>query len=199
MAADELRWAGRVPQHKIRRLYTLDAQGIEDGDLVDDVGYSFLARCEAIRTVTEAHAGRVACPACTSIIERELGKDQTLLCRCGWTMGWRLYHKSYRGKQLVGGGAVPAFHRFIDEWPRARSYRDKLLVIDRLIHGLHDSGKSAAARPAGVNVIGGTIDEVTALIQELAYSSFSTPGLRDEHDRWLCTTDGTWWRNRLRS
>ena len=34
------RWAPRVPQDKVRRLYETDARGIYDDELIDDVGYT---------------------------------------------------------------------------------------------------------------------------------------------------------------
>ena len=40
-------WAPRVTQHKIRQLYEDDAKGIRDEDLIEDVGYSLLCRCES--------------------------------------------------------------------------------------------------------------------------------------------------------
>jgi hypothetical protein len=46
---NELRWARRVQQDLIRRLYALDAKGIEDEELVNEAGYAMYARCESIR------------------------------------------------------------------------------------------------------------------------------------------------------
>jgi len=54
-----IQWAKKVSPNKIRRLYNLDAQGIMDEELIDDVAYTFYARCESILTVTEASRGRV--------------------------------------------------------------------------------------------------------------------------------------------
>jgi hypothetical protein len=34
------RWARRVEQEKIRRLYETDARGIVDDELIDEVGYA---------------------------------------------------------------------------------------------------------------------------------------------------------------
>ncbi|MEX2225792.1 MAG: hypothetical protein WEB52_05000 [Dehalococcoidia bacterium] len=39
--ADEIKWARRVRPETIRRLYTLDAKGIVDDELIDEVGYAF--------------------------------------------------------------------------------------------------------------------------------------------------------------
>ena len=102
-------WARRVAQQKIRRLYETDARGIVDEDLIDDVGYAMLARCESILIATRAHAGDVMCKGCrANIARREGGVAAVLLCdACGWTSSWGEYHKSYKRQQLHGGAATP--------------------------------------------------------------------------------------------
>jgi hypothetical protein len=194
--ADEIRWARRAEREKIRRLYTLDAKGLVDEELIDEVGYAMFARCESIRTVTEAAHGRVTCPRCRSIIGRVRsrdggGKDQVLQCSCGWSATWGQYLKSYQGKQLMGGAAFPAFLEFLEAWPKARSPRDKLLLIDRLVHALHvnliETKGLLFARSAAVNLIEGRLKDVNALLEELAYGERSTPELLEARDRWRAT------------
>ncbi len=173
-----LRWARRVQQQLIRRLYTLDAQGIQDDELVNEAGYAMYARCESIRIATEAHFGRATCPTCHSVIQRAgWSKDELLVCACGWQLTWGEYHKSYQRKQLVGGKAFPFFTEFLESWPRQRTYRDKLLAIDRLIHALHVDLKHGFARPGAVNLIECTMREALSLLHELAYGDLSTPGV----------------------
>ena len=41
--------------------------------------------------------------------------------------------------------------RFADEWPRARTPRDKMLLIDALIHACHVDARFGASRPAATN------------------------------------------------
>ena len=178
-------WARRVQQHKIRLLYQSDARGILDEELIDDVGYSMFSRCESILTITLAMKGQVRCPECDEMIQRNGGPDELLDCTgCEWQLPWEEYHRSFRKKQLVGGLAIPAFEEFVTRWP-ARSPRDKMLQIDRLIHALHANEKSTIAfRTAGVNVIGGSLRDVKTLLNELAYSDLSTPGIRETGDSW---------------
>lgn len=66
----KLQWAPKVAQIKIRRLYELDAWGIIDVDLIDEVGRALWERCDSILTGTAAHYGHVLCPACGTVIER---------------------------------------------------------------------------------------------------------------------------------
>jgi len=196
--ADEIQWARRVSHDVIRRLYTLDAKGIVDEELIDEVGYAMYARCESIRTVTAAHFGRAKCPRCGEVVERVrqregVSKDQPLVCACGWSTTWREYLKSYQHKQLMGGAAFPAFLEFIETWPKARSPRDKLLLIDGLVHALHvnviEQKDLLFARAAAVNLIEGKLKDVVALLDELAYSDLSTPGTREARDEWKATRD----------
>ncbi len=182
--ADEIRWARRVRPDKIRRLYTLDAKGIVDEELIDDVGYAMFARCESIRIATRAHAGKATCPRCRSKVEHSGDKAAVLVCTCGWQTTWAEYHKTYQGKQLHGGGAYAFFRGFIDRWPEARTPRDKLLAIDALIHACHGQFKGYMGRPAACNLIEGTAGELIRFLDELAYGSASTPELRDNADRW---------------
>lgn len=188
--ADEVKWARRLRQETIRRLYALDAKGIVDEDLIDEVGYAFLARCEAIRTATRAQFGRGTCPRCRSMVRRQeedwknWRKDEPMACECGWSTTWGEYHATYKRKQLTGGNAYPAFRAFIDRWPQSRSYRVKMLAIDALIHACHEDAKKRWARPAACNLIEGTMMELIPFLDELAYGSQSTPGLGEMRKEW---------------
>jgi hypothetical protein len=181
----ELKWARRVRQEDIRRLYHLDARGIIDQDLINDVGYGLHARCESIRIATEAHFGRVTCRSCGAVVERtEWNKAELLTCACGWRKTWGDYLASYQRKQLVGGAAYPAFIEYLERWPGARAPRDKLLEIDRLVHACHVATHRPWARPAAVNLIEGTASELARFLDELAYGPSSTPGLGETRDAW---------------
>ena len=111
--ADEMKYARRVRQDNIRRLYTLDAKGIVDEDLMDDVGYAMLARCESIRIATRAHFGRATCPRCRNAVRRgsedprQWKKDEPLACPCGWHTTWGELHRTYKWKQLFCSSPSP--------------------------------------------------------------------------------------------
>ena len=77
------RWARRVEQDKIRRLYETDARGIVDEELIDDVGYAMLARCESILIATRASFGDVMCKGCRASIQaRRDGRQHAPCLRC---------------------------------------------------------------------------------------------------------------------
>lgn len=198
LGAHEVRWAPRVPLHKIRRLYETDALGIVDDEQIDDVGYALLARCTSVIDATAAHhTGHVRCPRseCRSTIRRRGRPDrpedraEVLRCAaCGWATSERAYDLTYRGRQLLGANALPAFEFYVRDFERATRPQHKMLAIDRLIHAVHgDLAQGWVGRPAAVNVLAGNIREIFALLDGLAYGLGATPGLEAGRDAWLTT------------
>jgi hypothetical protein len=191
--AKEIRWARRVGPEKIRALYAMDAKGIVDEELIDEVGYAMLARCMSIQDVTRAHFGRARCPRCRAEVRHTGVKDAVMTCPCGWNTTWREYHNSYRRKQLVGGAAYPIFKAFLERWPLARTARDKMLEIDRLIHACHGEFKGGMGRPAACNLIEGTMFELITLLEGLAYGDASTSGVKETRQRWDAGLRNAWY------
>jgi endogenous inhibitor of DNA gyrase (YacG/DUF329 family) len=194
----EIQWSPRVPKWKIRRLYKLDAQGIIDEELLDDVGFTLLLRCRDIITIDEARHGRVKCPRCASqrrhtVIERVSQKgdvrDEAIVCpECGWQITWGEYALSFKRKQLNSGGALTAFKRYIGEFGAAQRPQQKMLAIDRLIHEFHYSLRAQPdlpCRPVGVNLIQGKLGDVVQFLDELTYGQGTTEGLEENRAAWL--------------
>ena len=53
-----IEWASRLAPGLLRRLYLLDAKGIQDESVLDEVGMTLLVRCEDIRRVSERRCWR---------------------------------------------------------------------------------------------------------------------------------------------
>ncbi len=187
---DLVRWARPVRPERIRRLYESDAKGITDEALIDDVGCALYLRCRSIMTVTEAVCGRVACPRCARIINRA-GKgnnaqslsEQLRCADCGWRAIWGEYRETFQGQQLWGAGGVDAFQTFLTRFDQARTAREKLFAIDRLIHSFHYNLTAGAkiptpSRPAAANVLEGSLAEVVAFLDRLTYGDATTPEMR---------------------
>ena len=196
-------WAPRLRQSLIRRLYETDALGIYDDELLDEAGWGLKARCESFIAAVEASRGRVKCPACGQIVLHHSGKDEILHCAaCGWELPWQTYFKTFQHKQLSGAEAVLAlFQEFVDQFPAARSGQEKMLLIDRLIHGFHYNLQFGSTRAAGVNLIEGNYHEVVDFLDRLTYGEGSTPGLSEQRAEWIKTvnqTADTWKDERLR-
>src|SRR5512135_1869708 len=99
-------WAPRVPQHHIRRLYETDAQGIYDEDLINEVGYGLLARCQSFVDAMAATRGKAKCPCCAAVVTHTANTTGLLRCDCGWELPWADYLRTIRHKQLSGAEPV---------------------------------------------------------------------------------------------
>jgi len=72
------RWAERVRPAKLRRLYALNALGIHDDALLEEVGWGLHARCQDVLRVWRAVCkGEVACPECEQIVHRPRRRSQS--------------------------------------------------------------------------------------------------------------------------
>ena len=180
-------WAPRVAQAKIRRLYELDALGIHDEELLDDVGYALHARCQSFIAACQAAAGQVSCPVCGQEIQRDKKvRDELLHCPgCGWELPWTAYFATFQHRQLSGAEPVlTLFGEFITRFPAAASPAEKMLAIDTLIHGFHWYYKFGPTRPVAVNLIEGRLGEVIAFLDRLSRGPESTPGVQEKYTEW---------------
>jgi hypothetical protein len=196
----EIRWAPKVPQWQIRRLYETDAQGIIDDDLIDKVGWGLWDRCDSILTVTAAHYGHVRCPSCDTVIERQHrgATDELITCpTCGWSIPWATYHRTYRGKQLFGANAVDVFTAYHQAFPRAQTAKAKMLLIDQLIHAFH-AGLQGLGRPAAANLIEGSLTEVIRFLDALTNRGTSATGVGDSRDPWRRMLAAASWSEHFR-
>ncbi|MGD0091909.1 MAG: hypothetical protein ABSE73_18505 [Planctomycetota bacterium] len=175
-------WAPRVSQDEIRRFYESDAQGIYDEDLINEVGCGLFARCESFIIASVAVQGELPCPQCAQIVRRE----KILRCPCGWELPWADYFKTIHHKQLSRAEPVlKQFREFVNALPLARTPKDKVLLIDRLIHGFHWYYKTnGPTRPVAVNLIEGHMGEVVAFLDSLSYGEKNTPGLEENRADW---------------
>ena len=190
----KIRWAKRVEPQKIRRLYESDAQGMLDQDLLDDVGYGFYVCCRELLERGQAARGRIKCRNCGAIIVRQtvdgkFSRDPTelLTCEeCAWQITCGDYHK--RLLRIDPGGPELCAEEqlaevFVQKWPRARSPRQKLLLIDGLIHEFHMHYR-AVGSPLGWSVVRATGRQLIELLEDLAYGPGSTQGLEETRRVW---------------
>jgi hypothetical protein len=176
-------WAERVSRRDIQRLYTSDAQGLLDEELLDQVHYAVHARVRDMFAVREAQQfGRVKCRHCGEPISQpyRMGsghKDTVLACaKCGWSVTCGEFYASYSGKGLLPGSVTDLFESYLERFAQATTSAQKLLLIDWLIHQFHVM-QGVANMPVGKNVIQGTPDQVRELIESLASGPGSTEGL----------------------
>lgn len=171
---NRFKWVPRVSRVKIRKLYDSDAEGIQDLDLLDEIGCGLYARCcqgREERALMEI--GKIKCHNCGRILQAIRG---LVVCACGHLYLYRDYRRSFRSNNMPTGAATPIFNRFIEKWPGMKTYAEKMRLIDWLIHEFHASLITGAqGRFVGVNLISGTKAQIEELISELAYDSKAVP------------------------
>jgi predicted RNA-binding Zn-ribbon protein involved in translation (DUF1610 family) len=160
----DVRWAPKIPAATVVRLYEADAKMLRDEELVDQVGWKLLARCQDVLLVTDS---KVVCPECGTTFEAPwIGQpgDRVSTCpACGWSITAREYHASFEHRDLNGAGAREAFAEYVSRFPRLTAYGDKMVAIDRLVHAVHKTGGVAAR-----NLFEGRARDVLAMLDSLA-------------------------------
>jgi ribosomal protein L37AE/L43A len=204
MSQSEILWAPRVPKDFIQRLYEEDALGFVDDELADEVGWRLFARCQSFIQAVEAVSGKVKCPFCQGVINHSNNRDEIIHCSdCDWETTWGAYFATIQHKQLSGGEAVVKFFQeFTRGFPDAQTYQQKMLLIDRLIHGFHIYFKDESpTRTTAVNLIEGNYHEVVDFLDQLTYGSTGTPGTYTIYQEWRQKIDETgkkWGDDKLR-
>ncbi len=198
----DVRWAPRVPKWKVRRLYQLEAQGIYDDELLNDVGWTLYLRCRDILIIHDALNGTVRCPRCaqarqtTLILRQTHAREEVLLCpTCGWRLTWYEYHQTFKREQLNPGGAVEAFSAFVHDFDAAHTSQARMLAIDRVIHAFHYSLRAQPdlpTRPAGVNLIEGKLTDVVQFLDELSGIE-NSPVIQQTGAEWRANFTASWW------
>jgi ribosomal protein L37AE/L43A len=162
-----LRYAPKLPVALIARLYRSDAAGIRDDALMEDVGWRLQARCRDVLLVSDS---QVRCPECHHTVEVPwVGQSENRVASCagcGWSITAGAYHESWRHQDLRGSNARAAFASFVDRFPRATAYAERMLLIDRLVHAVHTTGGLAAR-----NLFEGRPRAVLRVLDDLAASS----------------------------
>lgn len=180
-------WAPRIHRAKVLELYRKNADGIFDEDLIEEIGISFLARCMSIVEATAAHRGQVKCVTCSHTYPRIKGPDRTECPKCGWSVPWTAYHKTYRRKQLIGGAFLPFAKAYIEDYPKARSPEEKMTLIDILIHRYHGELQDGARgyRAGVIGLVGGKQPEIKQFLDDLAEGRFQTEEQRRQEAAWV--------------
>lgn len=193
-------WSPRVPKSKIARLYQTVGKGIVDEELIDEVGFSLLARCESVLTATEASQGRGApCPSCKTFVEFVLWRDEELECKsCGWRCPGKAYKKTIKYKHLHGGGMKPFLEEFVREFPRARTRSERLILIDTLIHRYHWEFVGKPSRPGACCLIEGKQKDIMPFLDALSYGERVPEEVQATREEWRKEWRASRW-NRERS
>lgn len=160
-------WPAKLDIHKLNRLYMQDARGIQDEILADEIGLTLYLRCKyGKEDMARMERYMIRCHGCDAELT---GEDDFRQCRCGRQYSYKEYRRSYRRNNMPTGAAEKAFNLFIQNWERAKSYQEKIVLIDTLLHEFHLSLVSGAThRPVAMNFIDGSRSSVEQIINRLA-------------------------------
>lgn len=160
-------WPEKLDIHKLNKLYMLDAKGIHDEVLADEIGLTLYLRCKYGKEDMERMEKNVIrCHGCGKELAGETDFRQ---CSCGRQYSYREYRRSFRKDNMPTGAAAKIFATFIQKWDAAKSYNEKIVLIDTLLHEFHLSLVSGAThRPVAMNFIDGTRSSVEQIINQLA-------------------------------
>ena len=166
---NQFRWPAMVSRQDLIKLYNNDAKGILDEALLNEIGFTMYARCKEARDIYELmETWKVKCLHCGNVLDYA----DIITCACGQQYTCREYRRSYRANNMPRGEASGIFDKFISDWEKAQDSAVKMRLIDNLVHEFHISSIAGTQnRPVGVNLIQGTKEQVTALIESLAYGT----------------------------
>ena len=187
-----IKWSKRVSQKLIERLYNQSISGIADDELADEVGWALYARCMSIISATNGFEKKIM--QCPNLCGNDIPLVESIFkCSCGFCASWDEFKKSYKGKQLHAANALPVFLSFRNRFPVAKTFGEKLICIDTLIHSFHikmsyykkldncdiEDESVELNRPAGANLIEGSLKDVILFLDKLSAIPNS-----NEKDQW---------------
>jgi hypothetical protein len=184
----KIRWAPKLRQELVWQLYQADAKGLIDEDLIDKAGYALLSRCHGLRMVL---AGEVRCPVCgrVFVVTGEDGPaDAMVRCPgsgCTWWTTREEYRVSHSKGDFIAHRALPPVQGYIEQFGQARSARERMMQIDRLIHAFHwDAKADAPVRAVGNNLIEGKHWDVVAFLDRLSLGAQTRPDAEAVKQEW---------------
>ena len=159
-----LSYAPTVPIGPVVRLYRADAAGLRDEELLHEVAWLLYSRCRDVLLVSDS---KVRCLECRAeFVVSWRGASPQLIARCpgcSWHVTVAEYRNSLRGTSLYGYNARAVWVAYVDGFPRADTYEQRMLLVDGLVHGVHTTGQ-----PAARNLFAGHPGQVLAALDGLA-------------------------------
>jgi hypothetical protein len=188
-------WAPRLRKVQIQRLYQSCGRGLLDEELVDEVGFSLYSRCLSMLQVSEAIRGNPPCPVCDTTAQLDEEPVPFVRCaNCGWNCPWEQYQKTYQRKGLFAGGLEPFIKAFVDTFPATDSHRERMVLIDTLIHRFHwETAGTEDGRPGAVSLIEGKMKDIMALLDHLSYGDNIPPEIERTREEWRRKWRGNAW------
>ncbi|MEE4194648.1 MAG: hypothetical protein V2J07_05555 [Anaerolineae bacterium] len=161
-------WAARIPKESIARIYENDADGLYDEQLINQVAFMLLMRCESMVIAEDARNGRALCPVCGRLINHDAQKGTQLICPyCSWVGSWDAYRASMDGLHLIAPGLIPFLIEYSKHMTDQLSLKEKVFWIDWLIHRVHWEGTALPGQPGAVSLLRGRASDVNEFLRQL--------------------------------
>lgn len=164
---NQFHWPAKLNISDLNKLYQYDAKRIHDEEIASDIGTILYLRCtygKSDMELMEKYA--IRCHHCGEIL---YGDSDFRTCSCGYQYSYKEYRRSYRRNNMPTGAAAKVFDQYIIDWPRAKTYQEKIILIDRLLHEFHLSLVSGTIhRPVAMNFIDGSREKINKIINQLA-------------------------------
>lgn len=195
--SEKIRWAPKVRREKIWQLYQNDVLGAIDEALVDEVGLALLLRCQSILLVSNR---QMRCPRCGALLAfAAWDTADPIPCptpACGWQTTGEHYHATWRHQDLLCAGvAMEAVQTYLERYPRAADARQRMLLIDQLVHTFHwDARLNLPNRSFANNLIEGSLAQVVEMLDRLSYGERA-----EAKEAWRETVQVMWKRRGARS
>jgi len=181
---NKFNWHKKVSRNDLLKLYQGESKGMIDTDLLDDIGLTFYMRCKQAKEVRESmEKGLIVCHHCGAVLKgkrvspsgsaliKNDDNGKLINCECGYSYTYREYRRNCNSVNMPGGRATPVFDDFLHKWPGCKDTKSKMLLIDWLVHECHVTLMSGAkGRSVCVNLIEGSLKQITDLILKLAYN-----------------------------
>jgi hypothetical protein len=112
-----------------------------------------------------------------------------------WEITGRQYRESFQYDGLAAWAALPVFQSFVDRYPAALAPRERMILIDQLLHEFHYALRRVSAtgqrehhklphRTTADSLIEGSHDQVVAFLDSLTYGEESTAELKATQTEW---------------
>jgi hypothetical protein len=88
---------------------------------------------------------------------------------CDWYVTPEVYARSIKNYSAWTGRAMDAFMSFYRRYPNAKTYKDKILLIDQLIHSFHIDEKTGnPTKSVASKLLEGNKKDVVRFLDELS-------------------------------
>ncbi len=166
---NKFKWCKKVSRNDLLRLYQGEAKGLLDEALLDEIGYTFFTRCRQSKDALPLlNQGRILCHHCGAVLKSS-GYASITHCECGYCYSYREYRRSFNANNMPAHRAQPIFDAFVEKWPGLTSVKEKMMLIDWLIHKCHVTLMSGEqGRSVCVNFIEGTSAQLRDMLEMLA-------------------------------